>query len=254
MMTSRMKSIGRTCHVVGLCAGLAVPLLSSACERKNQSPAAAANAATAAGAPNAPQSIQMGGAKSVTRFFVTSKGLGKGGDLGGLAGADAHCQALAKAEGAGDHVWRAYLSTTAGSGQAAVNARDRIGSGPWYNAVGDLVAMNVEQLHDGRTVINKESALTERGDPVNGVGDTPNRHDILTGSRPDGTAFTGPDDLTCHNWTSSGAGAAQVGHHDGMGEEPTARSWNSAHASRGCSQNDLQRAGGAGLFYCFAID
>jgi hypothetical protein len=196
----------------------------------------------------------MGGAKSVTRFFVTSTGLGRGGDLGGLAGADAHCQALAKAEGAGDHTWRAYLSTAATAARPAVHARDRIGPGPWYNSGGELIAMNPEQLHGADTLINKDTAVTERLDPVNGVGDEPNTHDILTGSRPDGTAFDGDEDVTCGGWTSSGAGRAQVGHHDRMGQGDAARSWNSAHPSRGCSQQDLQSTGGAGLFYCFAID
>ena len=180
--------------------------------------------------------------------------MGKGGDLGGLAGADAHCQSLAKAEGAGDHTWRAYLSTAATATRPAVNARDRIGKGPWYNAGGELVAMNIEQLHSARSLIGKEIAVTERLDLVNGVGETPNRHDILTGSRPDGTAFKGNEDLTCGNWTSSGAGSAQVGHHDRMAQGESATSWNSAHASRGCSQEDLQSTGGAGLFYCFAVE
>jgi hypothetical protein len=196
----------------------------------------------------------MGGAKSVTTFFVTSVGLGKGGDLGGLVGADAHCQARAKAEGSGDHTWRAYLSTAATPTAPAVNARDRIGKGPWYNAEGLLVATNLDQLHAADSKINKETAVTERLDPVNGVGDTPNVHDILTGSRPDGTAFEGGEDLTCGNWTSSSAGRAQVGHHDRMGQGPGGNSWNSAHASRGCRQRDLQSTGGAGLFYCFAMD
>lgn len=201
-----------------------------------------------------PQSLAMGGAKSVLSFFVTSVGSGKGGDLGGLTGADAHCQALAKAEGAGDHTWRAYLSTTATGNQPAVNARDRIGSGPWYNAEGTLIAANPGQLHGGASGINKEMAVTERLDPVNGVGDTPNRHDILTGSNPDGTAFQAGADLTCRNWTSSGPGRAQVGHHDRRGQGPGVNSWNSVHPSRGCSQQDLEATGGAGLFYCFAID
>jgi hypothetical protein len=199
-------------------------------------------------------SLPMGGAKSVTKFFITSTGRGKGGDLGGLAGADAHCQSLARAEGSGDHTWRAYLSTRATATTAAVNARDRIGTGPWYNAIGELVAANVEQLHGRETLINKETALTERGDSVNGVGDTPNTHDILTGSRPDGTAFTGADDLTCGNWTSSGAGRAQVGHHDRMGQGDSAASWNSAHASQGCSEQALRSTGGDARFYCFAVD
>lgn len=201
-----------------------------------------------------PRSLSMGGEKSVTRFFVTSRGLGKGGDLGGLAGADAHCQALAKAEGSGDHTWRAYLSTAGGNGQPAVNARDRIGKGPWYNAEGLLIAATLDDLHGDNAQLSKETATTERLDPVNGVGDTPNRHDILTGSQANGTAFPPGKDLTCGNWTSSGAGNAQVGHHDRRGGTPGVNSWNSAHESRGCSQEDLEVTGGAGLFYCFAID
>lgn len=200
------------------------------------------------------QSREMGGAKSVMTFFVTSKGPGKGGDLGGLAGADAHCQALAQAEGAGDHTWRAYLSTSARDGQPAINARDRIGKGPWYNAEGLLIAANLEELHSDKNRITKETAVTERLDPVNGVGDDPNVHDILTGSRPDGTAYVGDEDLACGNWTSSSSGRAQVGHHDRRGLTEGVNSWNSVHASRGCSQSDLRVTGGAGLFYCFGID
>jgi hypothetical protein len=135
-----------------------------------------------------------------------------------------------------------------------VNARDRIGKGPWYNALGSLIATDIEELHSGKSQIDKEMAVTEKGDPVNGVGDAPNTHDILTGSRPDGSAFNGSGDLTCGNWTSSGTGRAQVGHHDRMGQGEAASSWNSAHVSRGCSQQDLQASGGAGLFYCFAVD
>jgi hypothetical protein len=191
----------------------------------------------------------MGGKKSVTRFFVTSKGIGRGGDLGGLAGADAHCQALAAAEGSGDHTWRAYLSTAATAAAPAVNARDRIGAGPWYNALGDRVAVNLDGLHTNKNAINHDNAVTERGDVIAAAA-----HDILTGSRPDGTAFQGSENLTCGNWTSSAAGRAQVGHHDRTGEEPGADSWNSAHASRGCSQQDLRATGGEGLFYCFATD
>jgi hypothetical protein len=196
----------------------------------------------------------MGGSKSVMTFFVTSRGSGKGGNLGGLGGADAHCQALARAEGAGDHTWRAYLSTSAAAGQPAVNARDRIGKGPWYNAEGELVAANVDELHAPDNKINKVTAVTERLDSVTGVGDTPNVHDMLTGSRPDGTAFPAGDDLTCSNWTADGSGRAQVGHHDRMGQGGNAGSWNSAHPSTGCSQADLQSTGGDGRFYCFGID
>ncbi len=210
--------------------------------------------ATPATEQRPPASLAMGGAKSVTRFFVTSRGVGRGGDLGGLAGADAHCQALAMAEGSGDHTWRAYLSPSATSTQPAVNARDRIGKGPWYNAEGELVAANVDSLHGTQGAIAKETALTEKLDAVNGVGDTPNTHDILTGSRPDGTAFPPGDDRTCGNWTSSGDGHAQVGHHDRQADSAGGASWNSAHASNSCRQRDLARDGSAGLFYCFAID
>ena len=201
-----------------------------------------------------PQSLPMGGAKSVTTFFITSRGVGKGGDLGGLEGADAHCQMLAQAEGSGDHTWRAYLSTSPMDGQPAVSARDRIGKGPWYNSAGELIARNLDELYGDEAAINKELALTEKVEPVNGVGDTPNVHDILTGSRPDGSAFPSGDDLTCRNWTSSGDGRAQVGHHDRRGLDKGGDSWSSVHASRGCSQSDLQATGGAGLFYCFATD
>ena len=248
-----MKRIARNPGVKGVCAALGAALILAACGRNDGAPNAAVNP-PASDTQGVPQSRAMGGAKSVTTFFVTSRGLGKGGDLGGLAGADAHCQALADAEGSGDHTWRAYLSTTATAGAPAVNARDRIGKGPWYNAGGQLVAANIEQLHTAEARIDRATAVTERLDPVNGVGDTPNTHDILTGSRPDGTAFAGEEDLTCGNWTSSGPGRAQVGHHDRMGQGPSASSWHSAHSSRGCSQADLQSTGGAGLFYCFAID
>lgn len=200
------------------------------------------------------QSREMGGAKSVMTFFVTSRGSGRGGDLGGLSGADAHCQALAQAEGAGDHTWRAYLSTSAMNGEPAINARDRIGKGPWYNAEGLLVAANLDELHSDTNRINKEIAVTERLDPVNGVGDDSNMHDMLTGSRPDGRAYEAVEDLTCRNWASSGEGRAQVGHHDRRGLTEGVNSWNSVHASRGCSASDLQATGGAGLFYCFGID
>ena len=187
-------------------------------------------------------------------FFVTSAGSGKGGDLGGLAGADQHCQMLAQAAGAGGKTWRAYLST---HGAGAVNARDRIGRGPWKNAKGDVIAKDVAELH-GKNNISKQTALTEKGAMVNGRGDTPNMHDVLTGSQPDGTAFAGADDRTCGNWTKSGQGAAMVGHHDrqGLRDDDASKSWNSSHPSRGpdggCSQNDLKSTGGNGLYYCFA--
>ncbi len=190
-------------------------------------------------------------------FFVTSAGPGNGGNLGGLPGADAHCRQLASAAGAGDRTWRAYLSTSAVSGQPAVNARDRIGNGPWYNARRVLIARTLSELHAEAGALTKESALTERGDVVTGVGDTPPvRHDILTGSHADGTAFTGTDDRTCGNWTSTaaaGVGSAQVGHSDRRGTGGAApTSWNSSHATRGCGQQDMPTTGGAGLFYCFA--
>ena len=235
----------RSCGVI-----LLALMVTAACERREQS-AVESPQKTEAAAP--PQSVEMGGKKSVTTFFVTSRGVGNGGNLGGLAGADAHCQALAKAEGSGDHTWRAYLSVPAGGSRPAVNARDRIGKGPWYNAEGLLVAATIADLHSAASKLDKGTAVTERLDPVNGVGDSPNRHDMLTGSQPDGTAMSGGDDLTCGGWTST-TGRAQVGHHDRMGRGDHATSWNSAHASRGCRQEDLEATGGAGLFYCFAID
>ena len=192
-------------------------------------------------------------------FFLTSAGPGKGGDLGGIEGADRHCQQLAQAGGAGGKTWRAYLSTQASGGGQAINARDRIGAGPWQNAKGVVVAKNVNELH-GENNLTKQTALSEKGDVITGRGDTPNRHDILTGSQPDGTAFAAGEDRTCGNWTKSGAGAAMVGHHDrqGLNESPPMKSWNSSHPSRGpdggCSQADLKSTGGDGLFYCFAIN
>lgn len=192
-------------------------------------------------------------------FFVTSVGLGKGADLGGLAGADRQCQSLAEAAGAGGRTWRAYLSTQAVGGAQAVHARDRIGPGPWHNARGVTIARDVHELH-GSNNLTKQTALTEKGEVVNGRGDSPNRHDILTGSTPDGRAFPPGEDRTCGNWTKSAQGAAMVGHHDRMGlnEEPPAKSWNSSHPSRGpdggCSQADLRSTGGDGLLYCFAAN
>lgn len=189
-------------------------------------------------------------------FFITSAGPGKGADLGGLAGADRHCQSLAAAAGAGKRTWRAYLSTTAAGGQPAVNARDRIGKGPWHNAEGRLIARNVAELH-GNNNINRMIALTEKGQRVNNSASPPNMHDILTGSQPDGTAIAGdPAKTTCGNWTLSGAGAAMVGHHDrtGLRDDEPSRSWNSSHPSRGCSLDNLRASGGAGLLYCFAVN
>ncbi len=185
-------------------------------------------------------------------FFITSEGPGNGGDLGGLAGADAHCQALAESAGAGNRTWRAYLSTSASGDQRAVEARSRIGDGPWHNAAGALIAEDLTDLHIGNH-IRRETGLDENGVRVNARGDSPNRHDILTGARPDGTAFPGNgEDMTCSNWTSSTEGRAMVGHHDRQGGGYT--SWNTAHASRSCSQDDLIATGGNGLLYCFAAD
>jgi hypothetical protein len=196
------------------------------------------------------------GAASMT-FFVTSVGTGKGADLGGLDGADRHCQSLAQAAGAGTKTWHAYLSTQGIGGANAVNARDRIGRGPWQNSKGVLVAKDVAELH-GANNLTKQTALTERGAVMNGRGDTPNQHDILTGSQPDGTAFPAGADQTCGNWTRSGTeGAAMLGHHDrtGTDESAPAKSWNSSHGSRGgCSQDALKGTGGAGLLYCFAVN
>ena len=180
-------------------------------------------------------------------FFITSAGPGDGANLGGLEGADRHCQNLAEAAGAGNRTWRAYLSTT---GPDGVNARDRIGSGPWHNAKGVMIAQNVDELH-GENKLTKETQLNEKGGMVNGRGDTPNQHDILTGSQLDGTAFPTGEDSTCGNWASNGEGSAQVGHHDRTGGGPNPTSWNSAHGSRGCSQENLQGTGGNGYYYCF---
>jgi hypothetical protein len=197
-------------------------------------------------------SLALAQASEMT-FFVTSTGSGKGADFGGLAGADRHCQALATAAGAGRREWRAYLSASASGGSAAVDARSRIGSGPWRNAKGVVIAQNVDELH-GANKLDKATALSEKGEPIKGRGDSPNQHDILTGSRPDGTAFPDAQDRTCGNWTKSGEGSAFVGHHDrvGLADTAEARSWNSSHASRGCSDDALRSTGGAGLIYCFA--
>ncbi|MBV8697105.1 lectin [Bradyrhizobium sp.] len=190
-------------------------------------------------------------------FFITSVGPGKGGDLGGLAGADGHCQQLAQSAGASGKTWHAYLST---QGTNAVNARDRIGNGPWQNAKGIVVAKDVADLHSANNNLTKQTALTEKGEVNNGRGDTPNRHDILTGSQADGTAFPSGTDRTCGNWLSSGQGAAMVGHSDrqGLRDDEPSHSWNSSHPSRGpdggCSQADLRSTGGDGLLYCFAVN
>jgi hypothetical protein len=186
-------------------------------------------------------------------FFIASAGPGKGAELGGLEGADRHCATLADAVGVTGLTWRAYLSTTPRDGKPGVNARDRIGKGPWYNAKGVLVAQSVDDLHSDNNKLGKENSLTEKGEQVKGRGDTPNMHDILTGSRLDGTFSPDSVDTTCSNWTSSAAeGSAFVGHHDRQGGGANPTSWNSAHPSRGCGQQNLQATGGKGLFYCFA--
>ena len=186
-------------------------------------------------------------------FFVTSVGKGNGADLGGLVGADEHCNRLAREAGSTHVTWRAYLSTTQPGGDAGVNARDRIGRGPWFNARGTMVAWSVEELHSENANINKQTALTEKAAPVSGRGDSVNMHDILTGSDPNGLYSTAAGDTTCNNWTSSTTGSAIVGHHDRAGLKDTRhmRSWNSSHGSHGCSQDALKASGGAGLFYCF---
>ncbi len=210
-------------------------------------------------AATAVASLAMGGTamaqQNATSFFVTSVGSGKGADLGGLAGADTHCQNLAQAAGAGAKTWRAYLSAHATANSPAVNARDRIGNGPWQNAKGVVIAKTVDELH-GANNITKQTALTEKGDGVPGRGDTPNEHDVLTGSTAEGRVFPGNLSLTCGNWTSSTFGSAEVGHSDRQGQTDTdiAKSWNSSHMSRSCSQPDLVATGGAGRFYCFATN
>ena len=214
--------------------------------------AAAAALATPAAQPAMAQSAG-------NSFFLTSAGIGNGGNFGGLAGADNHCQTLAQAAGAGAKTWHAYLSIQAVDGAPAVNARERIGKGPWQNSKGVVIAKDVAELH-GANNLTKQTALSEKGDIINGRGDTPNRHDVLTGSQPDGTAFAAGEDRTCKNWTSSTQGTAMVGHSDRLGlrDDDASRSWNSSHPSRGpdggCSQADLRSTGGDGLLYCFAVN
>lgn len=206
--------------------------------------------------------LAIGGAATVQAqqaamtFFVTSVGKGKGADLGGLEGADAHCAALAKAAGATAANWRAYLSTTAPAGDAGVNARDRIGKGPWQNVKGAVIASSVADLHADASKVTKETALTEKGETVAGRGDAVNTHDILTGSDPQGMFSTSGGDTTCKNWTSSTDGSAIVGHHDRMGLKDTRhmKAWNSSHGTPGCDAESLKKVGGAGLFYCFAAN
>jgi hypothetical protein len=222
-------------RVFALASTLAAATLMAAC---------AQNAPMPGGAPS--------GASSGMSFFVTSGNPGKGADFGGLAGADAYCSKLAASAGAGGKTWRAYLSAT---GATPVNARDRIGKGPWMNAKGEVVAANVAELH-GSNKLNKQTALTETGAMVSGRGDPVNLHDILTGSTDDGRASTEAKDTTCGNWTLSGAGSAIVGHHDriGLNDSAPMKSWNSSHPSRGCSLDDLKATGGGGLIYCFAAN
>jgi hypothetical protein len=231
-----------------------MPILAQIISRGSLIAAAAAFAAVAA------QPAQAQSAS--TTFFVTSVGIGNGGNLGGLAGADNYCQTLAQASGAnasGVKVWRAYLSTQAADGKPAVDARDRIGKGPWQNSKGVVIAKDVAELH-GANNLTKQTALSEKGEVINGRGDTPNRHDVLTGSQADGTAFPAGEDRTCKNWTSSTQGAAMVGHSDriGLRDDDASKSWNSSHPSRGpdggCSQADLKSTGGDGLMYCFAAN
>jgi hypothetical protein len=209
--------------------------------------AAALLAACATSGPATPQSKMS--------FFVTGVNPGKGGDFGGLAGADRYCQSLAAGVGAGGRTWRAYLSTTATPGSPAVNARDRIGNGPWVNAKGETIASNLDELHNVNK-ISKQTALTEKGQMISGRGDAVNLHDMLTGSSPDGRAINDAKDTTCGNWTKSGEGSAIVGHHDRMGlnESPPMKSWNSSHPTQGCSLEALQKTGGGGLLYCFAAN
>jgi hypothetical protein len=201
--------------------------------------------------PQLPQAPNM-------TFFVTGNGPGKGADLGGIEGADRHCQMLAQRHGAGGKTWHAYLSTQAADGKPAINARDRIGNGPWQNFKGQVVATSVDDLHSDSNKLGFDNSLSERGQLIPGVGFAPNRHDVLTGSQPDGKAFAAGEDRTCRNWTSSTQGSAMVGHIDrkGLRDDVPSRSWNSSHPSRGpeggCSQSDLRGTGGDGLFYCFA--
>jgi hypothetical protein len=219
---------------------------------------ASLGAAAAAIAVFAAQPAQAQSANAT--FFVTSAGPGNGANLGGLEGADSQCQKLAQAAGAGGKTWHAYLSTQAADGKPAVNARDRIGKGPWQNSKGVVIAKDVAELHGASNNLTKQTALSEKGEVINGRGDTPNRHDVLTGSQPDGTAFAAGEDRTCKNWTSGTQGTAMVGHSDriGLRDDDASKSWNSSHPSRGpdggCSQADLRSTGGDGLLYCFAVN
>jgi hypothetical protein len=202
--------------------------------------------------------VQISAQQNSMSFFLTSVNPGKGADLGGLAGADQYCQSLASSAGAGSKVWRAYLSAAAGSSSSSVHARERIGKGPWQNAKGVVVAASVDELH-GSNNLNKQTALTEKGDVISGRGDPVNQHDILTGSDAEGRlalAASSGGDTTCGNWTKSSEGSAFVGHHDrvGLNESAPMKSWNASHPSRGCSLDSLKSTGGSGLFYCFAAN
>jgi len=225
---------------------------------KARYPAAAILLVSVVVAP-APAPAQGQAAPNSMSFFITSVGPGRGANLGGLNGADQHCQKLATAAGAGSRTWRAYLSENGSAGHPTRHARERIGTGPWYNAKGVRIAGSVEELHSDKVNITKETALNERGEVINGRGESPNRHDVLTGSQPDGTAYPGPDSAnsTCGNWVRyfPNSGKARVGHHDRQGNDPkTGSSWNSSHDSQGCSQEELRASGGDGLFYCFAVN
>jgi hypothetical protein len=206
--------------------------------------------------PTMPAATMAKPSMSPMSFFVTSNNPGKGADFGGLAGADAYCQKLASTAGAGDKTWRAYLSATPDAGKPAVNARDRIGRGPWVNAKGLLVAASVDDLHGPNNKLSKQNSLTEKGEIVSGRGDPVNMHDILTGSTTDGRADTSAPDTTCGNWTKSGEGSAIVGHHDriGLNDSAPMKSWNMSHPTRGCGMEALKATGGGGLFYCFAVN
>ena len=232
---------------------LLIPLAIASITACTQPPGSTAGGASTAGSTSSSASTATtaSAGPAAMSFFVTSAGSGNGANYGGLAGADRHCQTLASSVGAGQRTWHAYLSTNAVGGATAVNARDRIGSGPWQNIKGDVIARDVDELH-GSNNLNKQTALTEKGEVINGRGDTPNMHDILTGSMPDGRT----SDATCGNWTLIGEGSAMVGHHDrsGLDETPPAKSWNSSHPTRGCSQDALKATGGAGLLYCFATN
>ncbi len=218
--------------------------------------AAAALLGACAQPGSSPSAAPAGGGASAMSFFLTSANPGKGADFGGLAGADAHCQNLAAGAGAGSKTWRAYLSAVASGGSPAVNARDRIGRGPWVNAKGVTVATSVDDLHSANNKLSKDNSISEKGAVISGRGDAVNLHDILTGSTDDGRVATGAPDTTCGNWTKSGEGSAVVGHHDrvGLNDSPPMKSWNASHGTRGCSNEALKSTGGGGLIYCFAAN